>query len=80
MDANAKKKLIGALVAAALAIAVYYGLIDQKQANSINTQADQTLGTGPAVQQQQAPQQPAQQPGAPAPTAPTAPQAQPPSH
>lgn len=51
MSPDAKKKLIGAAIAAALAIAVYYGLIDQKQADSIRTQADQTLGTGPAPQQ-----------------------------
>ena len=58
MTPQAKTKLIGAIVAAALAIAVYYGLIDQKQADSIRTQADQTLGTNPAGQ----PQQPAPQP------------------
>ncbi len=57
MDPNAKKKLIGAVIAAACAIAVYYGLIDQKQASSIQNQADQSLGTGPA-QQQGAPQNP----------------------
>ena len=57
MDPNAKKKLIGAVIAAACAIAVYYGLIGQKQASSIQNQADQTLGTGPA-QQQGAPQNP----------------------
>ena len=50
MDANAKKKLIAAVIAAALAIAVFYGLIDQKQASSIQNQADQTLGTAPAQQ------------------------------
>ncbi len=59
MTPDAKKKLIGAIVAAALAAAVYYGVIDQKQADTIRTQADQTLGTGPAAQQ---PQQPAPQP------------------
>ena len=47
MDPNAKKKLIGAVIAAACAIAVYYGLIDQKQSNNIQTQADQSLGTAP---------------------------------
>ena len=51
MDPNAKKKLIGAVIAAACAIAVYYGLIDQKQSTSIQNQADQTLGTGSAQQQ-----------------------------
>lgn len=88
MSPDAKKKLIGALVVAALAIAVYYGLIDQKQADSIRTQADQTLGTGPAAQQQTpqpAPQQVPQHGPAttqnattPAPAAP-APQKEPPS-
>ncbi len=51
MDPNAKKKLIGAVIAAACAIAVYYGLIDQKQSTSIQNEAGQTLGTGPAQQQ-----------------------------
>ena len=59
MTPNAKKKLIGAIIAAALAVAVYYGLIGQQQADNIRTQADQTLGTGPAAQQ---PQQTAPQP------------------
>lgn len=45
------KKLIGALVAAALAIAVFYGVIGQQQAGSIQSKADQTLGTAPATQQ-----------------------------
>ena len=45
------KVLIGAVVAAALAFAVYYGLIGQQTANSIQTQANQTLGTSPASQQ-----------------------------
>lgn len=45
------KKLIGALVAAALAIAVYYGLISQQQANKVQGQANQALGTAPASQQ-----------------------------
>ena len=65
------KKMIGALVAAALAIAVFYGVIGQQQANTIQTQADQTLGTGSSGQQA-APQNP----GAvqnPVPTAPTSP-------
>ena len=47
MNTNTKT-LIGAVVAAALAIAVYYGLIGQQQAASIQNQANQTLGTGPA--------------------------------
>lgn len=50
-----KGKLIGAVIAAALAFAVYYGLIDQKQANSIQNQANQSLGTTPASQQAGAP-------------------------
>ena len=45
------KTLIGAIIAAALAIAVYYGVIGQQQANTIQTQTNQTLGTGPAGQQ-----------------------------
>lgn len=42
------KTLIGALVAAALAIAVYYGVIGQQTATNIQTQTNQALGTGPA--------------------------------
>lgn len=74
MNPQARNKLIGAIVAAALAIAVYYGLIDQKQANSIQTQTNQTLGTQPAAQQTgaQPPRQPAPAPQA-TPTAPAAP-------
>ena len=83
MDPQAKKKLIGAIIAAALAVAVYYGLIDQKQADNIRTQADQTLGTGPNAQQPQ-PQTTSQPvpPQAPAPPAAPAPQdaAPPPVH
>ena len=44
------KMILGALVAAGLAIAVFYGLIGQQTANKIQTQADQTLGTAPANQ------------------------------
>ena len=74
MTPQAKKQLIGAVIAAALAVAVYYGLLDQKQADNIRTQADQTLGTGPAgqPQPQPVPQQgataPAPAPAQPAPT------------
>ena len=52
------KMLIGALVAAALAIAVFYGVIGQQTATNIQTQTDSTLGTGPVSQQpaQTAPQ------------------------
>ena len=79
MSPQAKTKLIGAIVAAALAIAVYYGLIDQKQADNIRTQADQTLGTGPAGQPQaQSPAAPQSAPSAPpAPSEPPAAPAQP---
>ena len=51
MPPQTSKLLIGAVVAAALAFAVYYGLISQQTANSIQTQANQTLQTGPASQQ-----------------------------
>lgn len=44
------KKLIGAVIAAVLAIAVYYGAISQQSANSIQTQTNQSLGTSPAGQ------------------------------
>ena len=50
MNPNSKM-LVGAVVAAALAIAVYYGLINQQTASNIQTQANQTLGTAPASQQ-----------------------------
>ena len=49
------KMLLGAVVAAALAFAVYYGLIGQQTANNIQGQANQTLGTAPASQQTGAP-------------------------
>jgi hypothetical protein len=45
------KMLLGAVVAAALAFAVFYGLIGQQTANNIQTQTDQALGTSPASQQ-----------------------------
>lgn len=45
------KMLIGAVIAAALAFAVYYGLISQQAASNIQGQANQTLGTAPASQQ-----------------------------
>ena len=45
------KMLLGAVVAAALAFAVYYGLIGQQTANSIQGQANQTLGASPSQQQ-----------------------------
>lgn len=78
MNPNAQKKLIGAVIAAALAIAVYYGLIDQKQADGFRNQADQTLGTGPATQQtQQTAPQTSSTTAAPAPTTAPAPTAAP---
>ena len=57
MTPQNSKMLIGAVVAAALAFAVYYGLIGQQTANSIQTQANQTLGTTPAGQQTAPPAQ-----------------------
>ena len=45
------KMLIGAAVAAALAIAGYYGVVSPQQSASIQNQANQTLGTGPVSQQ-----------------------------
>ncbi len=44
------KMLIGAVIAAALAFAVYYGLISPQTANTIQTQTNQTFGTAPASQ------------------------------
>lgn len=58
------KKLIGALVAALLAIAVYYGLISRQSADNLQNQTNQTLGTTPpssTAPQQPAPQAPAPQ-------------------
>ncbi len=40
------KMLLGALVAAALAIAGFYGLVSPQQATSIQNQANQAFGTG----------------------------------
>jgi hypothetical protein len=54
------KMLIGAVVAAALAFAVYYGLITPQSASNIQNQANQTLGSTPASQQ--APISPTAQP------------------
>ena len=72
------KMLLGALVAAALAIAVYYGLIGQQAATNIQGQANQALGTAPVPQQpvpptSQTPATPPTVPPGPAPqgTAPT---------
>ena len=68
------KTLIGAVVAAALAIAVYYGAISRQSATSIQSQANQALGTAPqqtpASTQTAAPQAPIQAPAAPAPQPP----------
>ena len=44
------RMLLGAIIAAVLAIAVYYGLIGQQAATNIQNQANQTLGTTPAQQ------------------------------
>lgn len=44
------KMLIGAVIAAVLAIAVYYGAINQNQANNYQNQANHALGTAPASQ------------------------------
>ena len=54
------KTLIGAVIAAILAIAVYYGLLSRQSADNLQNQANQTLGTTP-------PSQPAPQQTAPAP-------------
>ncbi len=64
------KMLIGAVIAAVLAIAVYYGAISQQSASNIQGQANQALGTAPASQQVVPPtsQNPTAQ--APAPAAP----------
>ena len=64
------KMLVGAVVAAALAIAVYYGLISQQTASSIQGQANQTLGTAPASQQPVPPNSQNPIPQTPAPTGP----------
>lgn len=71
MTPQNSKMLIGAVVAAALAFAVYYGLIGQQTANSIQSQVNQTLNTAPALQQP-APQ-PTVPPPTPAPSSTTAP-------
>jgi hypothetical protein len=65
------KMLIGAVVAAALAFAVYYGLITPQSASNIQNQANQTLGSTPASQQ--APVNPANQQPVPTGTVPQAP-------
>lgn len=88
MTPQNKKMLIGAVISAALAIAVYYGLIGQQQANSIQTQANQTLGTTPAGQQTGMPTTPipnattntTTSPAAPVPAAPAPPAAPSPQH
>ena len=67
------KVLLGALVAAALAIAGYYGLVSPQQATSIQNQANQALGTGPQGQPgQAAPNAAPQAQGAPGPRGETA--------
>ena len=64
------KMLLGAVVAAALAFAVYYGLISQQAANTIQGQANQTLGTSPSSQQPASPPSQNTTVQTPAPTAP----------
>lgn len=66
------KTLIGAVIAAVLAIAVYYGAISQQSASSIQNQANQTLGTTPASQQTGAPTTGTTTTGAPTTSAPPA--------
>jgi hypothetical protein len=61
------KMLIGAVVAAVLAFAVYYGLLSPQAAGNIETQANQTLGTAPASQQPANQAAPVPAPQAPAP-------------
>lgn len=77
MNQQTTKMLIGAVIAAALAIATYYGVISQQQAGNLQNQANQALGTGPVSQQQ--PANPAAQGQAPtpAPASPAAPGASP---
>lgn len=72
------KRVLGAVVALALAAAVYYGLISQQTANTVQTQADQTLNGAPAqpappqapAPQSTSPQAPAPQPASPSQPAP----------
>ena len=72
MDQNTKM-LLGAVIAAALAFAVYFGLISQQSATNIQGQANQTLGTSPASQQSAQPTPQTTQ--APAPTSSVTPNA-----
>lgn len=65
------KMLIGAVVAAALAFAVYYGLLSPQAANTIQTQTNQTLGTTQAGPQTANPTAPS--PTVPAPQSPAPP-------
>ncbi len=58
MTPQTSKTLLGAVIAAALAFAVYYGLIGQQAANTIQNQANQSLGTAPASQQSTQPTPP----------------------
>ena len=51
MDPNAKKKLIRCRHCGSLRDRRVLRLIDQKQSTSIQNEAGQTLGTGPAQQQ-----------------------------
>lgn len=70
MSVNAKT-LIGALVAAVLAVAVYYGAMSRQTADNLQSQADRTLGasptsTAPRQPVPPAPPSPATQPATPA--------------
>ena len=67
------KMLIGAVIAAALAIAVYYGAISQQQATGIQGQANQALGTGSVTQQPNGPASQTQAAPVPVPTTPPTP-------
>lgn len=62
------KMLVGAVIAAALAVAVYYGLISQQAASTIQGQANQTLGTAPTSQQPAPPPPQTQTPQSPVPS------------
>jgi len=64
MQEGMKKTLVGALIAAALAIAGYYGLVDQQTSDKIKATADELLTEKPRenVPPPQNPTPPSQQP------------------
>ncbi len=80
MSPKLTKTIIGAVLAVALAAAVSYGLISQQTADQIQTQANQSLGTGqpsagtqqplPTPPENSIPQAPAQPGSSPQPPAP----------